>query len=453
LDERRHLAAAVLDRVDLREREQLVGFTFHYADGHVRGRKLRIALLGGMCVLLAAPASAGAISRARLEHGLSEQMRRVGGGSGAWVYDLDAAKRGQLFSWASKTPRILASNSKLFTTATALHRLGPDTRLVTRLYPQPRSSLRPHEVGGNLVIVGDGDPALASQAFAKKHGLPLTPLAALAKKLKSQGIKRVLGKIEADDTIFDRRRGIPTTGVQASPGDMNSLSGLSYNEGLDGSHDAHSPELQAARALRAKLRHRGIHVKGGVSHANLSSGALGHAPLATVRSPQIANLVTATNRPSNNFYAEMLLKRLAASPTKKGTTSRGARLAEHFAKTLGAPVRMENGSGLTRRNQASPKSVGHLLRAMTRQPEGRVFRRSLPLAGHQGTLSDRMGSTAANGKCRAKTGTLISVSALSGYCRTGRGMVAFSILMNSIDLSVAQDAQDKMASLISQYGR
>jgi D-alanyl-D-alanine carboxypeptidase/D-alanyl-D-alanine-endopeptidase (penicillin-binding protein 4) len=114
---------------------------------------------------------------------------------------------------------------------------------------------------------------------------------------------------------------------------------------------------------------------------------------------------------------------------------------------------MENGSGLTRRNQASPKAVGHLLRAMARRPEHVAFRRSLPLAAHQGTLSHRMGGTAAEGKCRAKTGTLNGVSALSGYCRSGSGMVAFSILMNSVDVSVAQDAQDKMAALIARYGR
>ena len=95
-------------------------------------------LAGVICLLGSVPAVAGAISRAHLEHGLSEPMRRVGGGSGAWVSDLDGANSGQLFSWASRTPRILASNSKLFTTATALHRLGPDTRLTTRLYPQPR---------------------------------------------------------------------------------------------------------------------------------------------------------------------------------------------------------------------------------------------------------------------------------------------------------------------------
>ena len=63
-----------------------------------------------------------------------------------------------------------------------------------------------------------------------------------------------------------------------------------------------------------------------------------------------------------------------------------------------------------------------------------AFRKSLPLAGREGTLADRMRGTAAEGDCRAKTGTLNAVSALSGYCHAGGGTVAFSILMNSVNV-------------------
>ena len=62
-----------------------------------------------------------------------------------------------------------------------------------------------------------------------------------------------------------------------------------------------------------------------------------------------------------------------------------------------------------------------------------------------------MNGTAADGRCRAKTGTLIGVSALSGYCRAGHGLIAFSIPMNSVDVYGARSAQDKMASLIARY--
>ena len=409
-------------------------------------------VLGVVCGILAAPAPAAAISRSRLERGLSNQMQRVGGGSGAWVYDLDAARHGQLFSWASKTPRILASNSKLFTTAAALHRMGIDGRLETRVYPQPRSALHRHAIRGNLMIVGDGDPALASTGFARRNELPLTPIGTLAKKIRRAGIKRVLGKVLADDTIFDRKRGVPTSGVNAS-GELAPLSGLSFDAGFDGGHYAHSPELEAAKALKARLRRYGVRVKGGIGHGNVSHRALEHRPVAKVRSPDMATLITATNRPSNNFYAEMLLKRLGAGGKSRGTTRRGAHIVERFAGKLGAAVKMENGSGLSRDNRASPKSVGRLLKGMNRRPEHPAFRRSLPLAGHQGTLANRMHGTAAEGNCRAKTGTINYVSALSGYCHAGDGVVAFSILMNSVDVSVAQKAQDKMAGMIARYKR
>ena len=404
------------------------------------------ALLGG-----ALPAAAS-ISRAHLEHGLAKQMQRVGGASGAWVYDLDASDHGQLFSWASKTPRVLASNSKLFTTAAVLHRYGADGRLETTVYPQKRSDLHRHAIRGNLVLVGAGDPALASSGFAKHNDLPVTPLGSLAKEVKQDGIRRVTGKVLADDRVFDRQRSVPTAGVDAA-GDLPPLSGLSYDSGYSHGHYAPSPELIAVRALTAKLRHYGVKVKKGTGHGEVSGSALKHRPLAEVGSPSMSALITATNRPSNNFFAEMLLKRLAANGKHAGTTSRGARKAEHYARKLGAEVNMVNGSGLSRSNRASPKSVGHLLRAMDTRGDHAAFRNSLPLAGREGTLSDRMQGTAAEGRCRAKTGTLNFVSALSGYCNAGQGTVAFSILMNSVNVSTAQDAQDKMTALIARYRR
>src|SRR5436190_12802042 len=68
----------------------------------------------------------GGVSAAQLRAGLAAQMRATGGASGAFVVDLDAASGGQLFSWASKTRRILASNMKLFTTAALLERYGSE---------------------------------------------------------------------------------------------------------------------------------------------------------------------------------------------------------------------------------------------------------------------------------------------------------------------------------------
>ena len=83
----------------------------------------------------------------------------------------------------------------------------------------------------------------------------------------------------------------------------------------------------------------------------------------------------------------------------------------------------------------------------------RAFRKSLAVAGRTGTLSGRMRGTAAEGRCSAKTGTIDGVSALSGYCKSRSGLVAFSILMNSINTTTARNAQDAMAAAIARYRR
>jgi D-alanyl-D-alanine carboxypeptidase/D-alanyl-D-alanine-endopeptidase (penicillin-binding protein 4) len=169
---------------------------------------LGIALAAVGCVLLLAPGEApGSISRSRLRHELAAQMQRAGGASGAWVTDMDAPRNGTLFTWASRTRRILASNSKLFTTGAALDRFGARGRLKTRLYARGRRAGHGHTLAGNLVIVGAGDPALASVGFARKRNLPLTPIANLASDVRRAGIRRVTGEIRADDSLFDRRRG------------------------------------------------------------------------------------------------------------------------------------------------------------------------------------------------------------------------------------------------------
>jgi serine-type D-Ala-D-Ala carboxypeptidase/endopeptidase (penicillin-binding protein 4) len=419
----------------------------------VRGRLLGIALAGLWWALLLAPGEApGSISRSRLSHGLSNQMQRVGGASGAWVMDIKAPRNRILFSWASHTHRILASNTKLFTTAAVLDRFGANRRLKTRLYARRRHGQHGHTLKGGLVIVGAGDPALATTGFAHQNNLPVTPVGNLASDVRRAGIRRVTGGIRADDTVFDRHRGVPTNGVDAS-GELGPLSGLSYNSGFAGGHYAANPELTAARKLKRRLRELGVRVKQGTGRADLPRSALRRRPLGKVRSPRLAALIAETNRPSNNFFAEMLLKRLAARGGAKGTTRRGARSAERFARKLGGPVRMENGSGLSRSNRASPRHLGRFLVAMNRRPARRSYRHSLPMAGRQGTVGQRMNGTAAEGRCRIKTGTLIGVSTFSGYCRAGHGLVAFSILMNSVDITTAHRAQDKMATLIARYRR
>ena len=122
-----------------------------------------------------------------------------------------------------------------------------------------------------------------------------------------------------------------------------------------------------------------------------------------------------------------------------------------FARGLGSKVRSRDGSGLSRTNRASPRAVGKLLAGVLDHDADDAFHDSLPVVGREGTVRHRMRGTAAQGRCRAKTGTLTGVSALSGYCDRGGNPVVFSILMNGVDVTLARRIQDRIVALIARH--
>jgi serine-type D-Ala-D-Ala carboxypeptidase/endopeptidase (penicillin-binding protein 4) len=257
----------------------------------------------------------------------------------------------------------------------------------------------------------------------------------------------VRGNLMVDPTVFDGKRSVPQPGIGGGPW-LGVLSGLSWNAGLGSG----KPEKAAGRELMQQLRRSGVKVTGRVRVGGAPRKALSDKPLDTVRSPSAAALIAQSNTPSDNFYAEMLLKRLGARNGKQGTTARGAEKAEDFARKAGSGAKLVNGSGLSRSNASSPSQLGKLLVHMSRDDDlDQAFRKSLAIAGRTGTLSSRMRGTAAEGRCQAKTGTIDGVSALSGYCKSKSGLVAFSILMNGVNVDTARNAQDAMAASIARY--
>ena len=354
---------------------------------------------------------------------------------------------------SSHRSRPLASNMKIFTTATALARFGPDERIATRVFAVGRLD-DSGTLHGSLYLKGGGDPALGSPLFYDTFmgGLG-TNLFALATRVKRSGIRRVTGRLYADDSVFDRRRGVADSGYATSPY-IGPLSGLAFNSGYRDSSArrfATDPARVAATKLARSLRGHGVAIR--------TTIALGETPgpgarlLAVVRSPRMSRLVNATDVYSNNFFAEMLLKNVGAHFGGGGTTAAGAAVVEQFARARGSGVHAVDGSGLTRTNRASPSQVGRFLETMRDEDVGSDFVRSLAVAGREGTVADRMKGTAAEGRCRTKTGTIYRVSNLSGYCfnRSGKVMV-FSILMSGVsDLYRAHVQQDRMAALIARY--
>jgi D-alanyl-D-alanine carboxypeptidase/D-alanyl-D-alanine-endopeptidase (penicillin-binding protein 4) len=404
-------------------------------------------------LLLALGALLGAPSAFAAEGCSALQGRLVRGGgqaSGLFVLDADTGK--VLCRRAPNRRFSLASNMKLFTTATAIGRLGPETRIPTKV--EATGSVDDHGVlDGSLYLVGGGDPALGVPAFYDRFlgGLG-TNLYALKGQIRGDGITAVKGRLYADDTIFDHLRGVADSGYATSPY-IGPLSGLAFDSGFSSASAtgfASDPARLAARSLARSLDTAGVHVRPQVALGKVPANA---ETVAVVRSPTIARLAAATNVPSDNYYAETLIKLLGARFGGSGSTAAGAAVVRQFARSEGSDVHAVDGSGLTRSGKASTAEVVRLLAAVRAEPYGEDFVDSLAVAGREGTVAERMGGTAAAGRCHLKTGTLTAVSALSGYCfnASGRTMI-FSILMNGVrDLELAHLEQDQIAAAVASY--
>ncbi|MFL5873631.1 MAG: D-alanyl-D-alanine carboxypeptidase/D-alanyl-D-alanine-endopeptidase [Solirubrobacterales bacterium] len=385
-----------------------------------------------------------------------DQMRawlHQGGGSASGLLVVDAETGQTLCASAPNSFRPLASNMKLFTTSAALSKLGPEYRIPTKVFRDGPIDAK-GVLHGSLYLQGGGDPALGTPAFYGSYLAGLgTNLFSLTPQIKAAGIESVTGRLYADDTIFDRRRGVADSGY-ATSSYIGPLSGLAFNSGFAGSSSASGfssdPAKLAASKLGASLRGAGVQIAAQVALRPTPPNA---ERVGLIRSPSLDRIVNTTDVYSDNFFAETLIKLLGARFGGGGTTAAGAGVVEAFARAHGSAVGAVDGSGLTRSNRSSPREIVDLLLAMQEDPAGEEFIQDLALAGQEGTVASRMEGTAAYGRCRTKTGTISGVSNLSGYCfnRSGRVM-AFSILMAGVgDLGLAHLDQDRIAAAVAGY--
>lgn len=390
----------------------------------------RSRLEAAFCALfaLAAAAPAQALTATQLRAKLQSYERRMGAASGALVRDADSGAT--LFSSRAGTPRVPASNNKLLVTATALLRLGPEAVLRTTL----RTAATTDEagvLGGNLVLVGAGDPYLDT-----------TDLQQLAAQVADSGIQRITGRVYGDGSMLDRRVGSYDSGWAYDSDLGGSLGGLVTGEG-----DGRDPALHAASEMRQALLAADVGVT-----AKSRSGQLPAATqtIATVDSAPIRTIATRINVPSDNYAAELLLKDLGARFGTAGSTTAGAAVVRDTLAAAGVQAQIVDGSGLSSADRVSPRMLVRLLQAMADQ--GDVLRPTLATAGRTGTLAERMRRSPARDRCQAKTGTLDGVSALSGYCTTTAGAhVVFSFIENGVCAVCAKRVEDRMVGAIARY--
>jgi D-alanyl-D-alanine carboxypeptidase/D-alanyl-D-alanine-endopeptidase (penicillin-binding protein 4) len=341
-----------------------------------------------------------------------------------------------------------------------LARYGTGGRFSTSIYGN--GSLVAGTLTGDLYIRGGGDPLFGNASYVTTNFGSGATIEKLAQGLEDAGVKKVTGQIFGDESVFDSRRGTAYSGFSRNGDIGGQLGGLMVNKGWVSGRWQANPPVYAAQRLRSAVRAVGITVG---SKTGAAPTPVGAKRLSFVRSLPMSALVRQMDKPSNNYLAEMLAKSLAmpvsaADDDSDGglvplgntsaTTASGNSVSRRHAATFGSRVKLADGSGLSRSDNAAPREVVDLLRGVQKTVAFTDFKAALPIAGVDGTLASRMRGSAAARRCSAKTGTLSNVSSLSGYCTTvGGDLVAFSILQNRVSPAAAHGQQDRVAALIA----
>jgi D-alanyl-D-alanine carboxypeptidase/D-alanyl-D-alanine-endopeptidase (penicillin-binding protein 4) len=346
-----------------------------------------------------------------------------------------------------------ASTMKLLTTTAALSALGPDHTFSTDVVSGGH---------GRVVLVGGGDPLLASRpapATTYPHRADVVTLArATATALREQGVRRV--RVGYDDSLFTGPAVNPRWPDDYVPdGVVAPITALWVDEGRppSGLGRVADPSRAAADAFAAALRRAGVDVVGAPTPRKATSGA---TELASIESAPLAGIVEETLGLSDNEAAEVLAHHVGLATTGRGSFAGGAKGVVGVLSELGLPLagaRVYDGSGLSRDDRLDPRTLAAVLQAAASDelPELRPVVTGLPVAGFSGSLELRFAEAGREGlgRVRAKTGTLSGVSALAGIAtdRDGHPMV-FVLMADRValeDTLAARDALDELAAALA----
>lgn len=419
-------------------------------------------------------ASAAVPSRESLTAQVDPLLKADGGGGFTGIVQ-DALTGQVLFDRGASEGRVPASNMKLLTAMAALRTLGPEHRFSTTVTAGPAA--------GQVVLIGGGDVLLGPGESDAEQVLGHAGLATLAARtvegLQARGTTGEV-KVLVDDSLF--------TGPALNPawqegdvaaGEVAPLYPLALNSARFDPAVTTGPRPQdsaitAAQEFAARLREAGaaagLTVAAGVERSPGAAqggvdGGSGADPavLAEVESATVAQQVDLMLRESDNYLAEAL-GRLAALATGQPGSNDGATAAVRAqVAEAGIPadsMKLVDVCGLAMGNQVSARQFAEVVRAMTAGTDARL-REALdgfPVAGLTGTLDTRYGEgTTAGGAglVRAKTGTLNTVLALSGYVVDADGrLLVFSFIGNGLTPGAAGNkvALDRAATALAACG-
>lgn len=218
----------------------------------------------------------------------------------------------------------------------------------------------------------------------------------------------------------------------------------------------HNPALYLATVFKEILGKNGIAVHGNARLINADESLKTDLEVIAQTTSSMEQTILVTNKQSQNFYAEQIIKTLGAQIKGSGTLAAGIEVVHDFMTKLGfqpEEYHVDDGCGLSKGNRLSPTMITTILAYMSRHPHGKVLMDSLPTSGTDGGLRRRMIGPHYKNKIHAKTGYIARASALSGYVDTRNDdVLAFSILMNNFkDLCMVRKIQDDICKALVDY--
>ncbi len=322
---------------------------------------------------------------------------------------------------------IPASNTKLFTTSTALSIMGGDFILYTKIFCDD-DSISDGIIEGNLYIKGFGNSLFTSEDLDE-----------MVTELKDAGIKKITGRIIGDDSYFDdiytrddwitdEVANVKLPPISALVIDNNRKIIRQKRRGRIRNYyvSVENPPLNAAALLKKKLLEAGIEV-----NLNAEEGITpDDAFLISEKGVELRELIKSINKHSDNFLAECLFKTIGAFASgQQGNAFYSTQAILTYISDNGIysnGTSIVDGSGISRFDQVTVGAIAGLLEKMYFDVANfEDFYNSLSIAGVDGTLRHRMIGTFAQNNFHGKTGTLNGVSSISGYltCENGDDLI------------------------------
>jgi serine-type D-Ala-D-Ala carboxypeptidase/endopeptidase (penicillin-binding protein 4) len=360
----------------------------------------------------------------------------------------DAETGAVLYSKSATGTAAPASTAKIATAAATLATHASSQRITTSVV----AGASP----GQVVLVGAGDPTLSGAApGAATPYAGAARISDLAAQLKTAGV--VASQVVVDGGLFIGPATAPAWAANDTPTDYASpITAVMADGGRDNPTAAirsASPDLGAGIELAADLGLPATKVTRGGAPA-------GAKQLASVQSATYGQLVDEMLLESDNVIAECLARQVAIAAKAPVSFAGAAAAIRATLSPLGADIGagLTDGSGLAASDRISPLALVGLLRLATQRADLRAVLDDLPVAGWDGTLSDRFGAgspaQAGAGLVRAKTGTLTSVSTLAGVATTSQGRLLLFAFMapkvgpTTADTDAAETALDTAAAAL-----